>query len=102
MNTKKKLCKWYLERFHNLGGLAFLVVGKDASDNDDNRQDDAKVKVVIWRLLKSRCLDSVSDEAKDCAKPEQESKPTCEELKIQKLIEGLRFRDSRSCIFDRI
>lgn len=40
-----------LEGFHNLGGLALLVVREDACHDHHSRQYDAKVQVVVRRFL---------------------------------------------------
>jgi hypothetical protein len=62
------------KRFHDARGFVFLVVREDASHNDDNRQDNAKVQVIIWGFLIGSSLDGVGDEAKDCTKPEKHGK----------------------------
>jgi len=39
------------ERFHDECGLALLVVGEGAGNDDNHGQDDAQVKIVLWRML---------------------------------------------------
>ena len=60
----------------DVGAKADLVVREDASDDDDHRQDDAEVKVIIWGFLEGRSLDGVGDEAEHRAKPQKHGKPT--------------------------
>ena len=40
-----------LESLHDLGRLGLLVVGEDAGDGDDGREDHTKVEIVIWGLF---------------------------------------------------
>lgn len=69
-----------LERLHDLGRLALLVVREDSGDNDDHSENDSKIKIVIWGLFVGPGLNGVSDEAKNGSKPEKESKASKEVL----------------------
>ena len=69
-----------------------MIIGEDACDGDDGREDDAKVEVIIWGLLvggglegylvrfrnSGDCsifhLDAVGNKAEDSSKPEKHGK----------------------------
>ena len=66
-----------------------MVVGEYSGDEDHGREDDTKVEVVIWRLLKGRSLNAVGEEAKDGSEPEEESEATKEILAELDPLRGL-------------
>ena len=75
-----------------LTSIINLIIGEDACDGDDGRENDSKVEVIIWGLLvggglegylvrfrnSGDCsishLDAVGNKAEDGSKPEEHGK----------------------------